>query len=230
MIIGLFLIFFALLLLVVSFLDWLYGILKQMHLDIEETLKNSEKHKNILIIERIALLFFNAILKKIINFYEAITAIDEIELEKKAEKRRQRKKDEEELANLIFSFFEGKNKSPQSSTNQNNYTTQKNSDYSYEREIIEYKQIPKEPYVKLYEAIKESIRTGKRIKYAYGTYVENGKLYNDLGIEILNKEDFFKDKENEYIKNHGYDKEYMKRKAEHKEKVDEYLKWKKEIS
>lgn len=87
---------------------------------------------------------------------------------------------------------------------------------------------PKQPKVKLYEAMKESTKTGKAVKYNYGTYVKDGEIYTKSGKKVRNKEAFFRYNENKYIRNHGYDSEHMENKRKHKKEVDEYLKWKKE--
>lgn len=79
------------------------------------------------------------------------------------------------------------------------------------------------PYVELYEAIKKSKRTGKPVKYRYGTVVDDGKLYSKKGEEIKNKEAYFAAAEKRYQNRHGYDEDHMRKKEEHKKKVDEYL-------
>lgn len=120
------------------------------------------------------------------------------------------------------------NSSNSSSSSISSYSTSnssKSSSYSSGYSSSSSNSTPKKkaPYVELYEAIKKSKRTGESVEYRYGTYVEDGKLYSKNGKKIRNKEAYFAVVEKRYQKKHGYDAEHMRRKEEHKKRVDEYL-------
>ena len=106
----------------------------------------------------------------------------------------------------------------------NNNIIKNNSNNNIVNNIINNSCNIKEPYVELYEVLKMSRRVNEKIGYRYGTYAEDGVLYDSKGNVIRDREVFFKKVEDNYINKHGYDQEHMDKKAKHKQEVDEYLK------